>query len=56
MSYKGALPRLRAERMPVTHTRRDSDWCSGCGLHRYVTGQHREDCTLPREDRDDGQR
>lgn len=23
----------------------DTGWCSGCGLHHFVTGEHRGDCT-----------
>lgn len=41
------MPRLKPTQMPVGNhtTRRNSDWCSGCGLHHYVTGEHRADCT-----------
>lgn len=45
------MPRLKAEQMAGNHNRRrDSDWCSGCGLHHYVTGEHRADCTKPPAD------
>lgn len=27
----------------------DPAWCSGCGLHHHVIGEHRDDCTLPEE-------
>ena len=43
------MPRIAAERCASNHsTRRDSDWCPGCGLHHAATGEHRADClTMP---------
>lgn len=44
------MPRLKAEQMAGNHNRRrDTDWCPGCGLHRFVTGAHRADCTATRK-------
>lgn len=38
------MPRITPAQMAGNH-RRSTDWCSGCGLHHYVTGEHRADCT-----------
>lgn len=40
------MPRIAANQCASNHTvRRDSDWCRGCGLHHFVRGYHRADCT-----------
>lgn len=40
------MPRLKPQQMLGNHNRRrDSDWCYGCGLHLFVVGEHRADCT-----------
>lgn len=50
------MPRLTGRQIASNHGhRRDSDWCSGCGLHHYVYGEHRADCTLPEERRRRGE-
>ena len=38
------MPALKAHQMHISHVVDDA-WCSGCGLHRHVTGVHRADCT-----------
>lgn len=38
------MPALTAAQMGANFTIAD-DWCSGCGLHHAVTGEHRPDCT-----------
>ena len=39
------MPALVAHQMFINHHVVDGAWCSGCGLHAHVTGQHRPDCT-----------
>lgn len=38
------MPALTAPQMGSNHVV-DDVWCTGCGLHHVVTGEHRPDCT-----------
>lgn len=38
------MPKLTGVGMAGNHSV-DGAWCTGCGLHRQVTGEHRADCT-----------
>lgn len=40
------MPRIKPEKTAANFTHRlNSDWCPGCGLYRFVNGEHRQDCT-----------
>jgi hypothetical protein len=44
------MPALTGKGMRGNHVS-GRGWCSGCGLHHHVTGQHRGDCTaIPKPD------
>lgn len=41
------MPRIAANQCASNRSsRKDADWCRGCGLYFVVNGYHRADCTL----------